>query len=342
MTSCLKHIPPGVSMWPPVRPCHPQRVTRRHDLPAPSSLPRGLRATLLTMLSGDPHGDPPWVQAISDGEDEGYFGPDSAVWFVNGGNPVMVAGVIALLLQTLHPGAMAGVHDHSRFRVDPLGRLAGTVRWVVTVSFGSTTTVSEELARVSRMHQSVTGSYDASGKTKTYRAADPELIHWVHTVFTYAFLTAHRVYGTPIPVGSFPSGEDRYVAEWATAGELMGDPSPPRSRAELDQALSDFRPSLLNDQRVLEAQRFILRPPLPRNTRLGYRLLAAGAVAALDPEYRGLLGLRRPWWPAITGTKVLLFLIRTILGESTTQRRARERVERLSKTPPAEGKPQRG
>ena len=102
------------------------------------------RGQILTMLSGDPDGEPDWVKAISDGSDQGYFGPDSAVWHVNGGIPVIVAGVRALLMQTLHPGAMAGVHDHSRYASDPIGRLSGTVRWVVTTTFGSTETVSQE------------------------------------------------------------------------------------------------------------------------------------------------------------------------------------------------------
>lgn len=84
------------------------------------------------MFSGDPQGTPDWVRALETGDDEGWFGPGSAVWEVHSGIPTVVAGIRALLMQTLHPGAMAGVHDHSRYREDPLGRLAGTVRWVLT------------------------------------------------------------------------------------------------------------------------------------------------------------------------------------------------------------------
>jgi uncharacterized protein (DUF2236 family) len=82
---------------------------------------RGVRGYLLTAFSGSPDGAPDWVVQMADGADEGYFGPGSAVWAVNGGTPVLVGGIRALLMQTLHPGAMAGVHDWSRYREDPAG-----------------------------------------------------------------------------------------------------------------------------------------------------------------------------------------------------------------------------
>jgi uncharacterized protein (DUF2236 family) len=293
------------------------------------AITRHFRRTLLIMLSGDPSGDPDWVRAMSDGDDEGYFGPDSVVWQVNGGNPVMVAGVVALLMQTLHPGAMAGVHEHSRFRSDPLGRLAGTVRWVVTTTFASKAVVQKELDRVARMHERVRGSYRPEGREDEidYRAADQDLTSWVHIVFTDAFLRAHRTFGDPLPTIDGESGEDRYVRQWATAGRVMGMDTPPESVAELTAQLRAFDEQVRVDDRVREAVRFILRPPLPPTVAPGYRILAGGAVAILDPHYRKLLGLRRPWWPAVTLTSLMLHLIRRVLGTSTTQTRANERVQ---------------
>jgi len=291
------------------------------------------RETLLIMLSGDPAGDPEWVRAMSVGDDDGYFGKDSVVWHVNGGNPVMVAGVVALLMQTLHPGAMAGVHEHSRFRTDPLGRLAGTVRWVVTTTFASTDVVGKELDRVAKMHSRVTGRYRPEGHTDhiDYKASDQDLTSWVHIVFTDAFLRAHRTWGERLETIDGESGEDRYVRQWATAGRLMGMDSPPTSVAELQAQLRAFDGVIRVDDRVKEAVQFILRPPLPRTVAPGYRILAAGAVAILDPHYRALLGVKRPWWPAVTATRLLLKLIRGVLGTSNTQTRASARVERLEK-----------
>jgi uncharacterized protein (DUF2236 family) len=310
-------------MAPILSPTTPLRAIKNH-----------FRQTLLIMLSGDPAGDPEWVQAMSDGDDEGYFGKDSVVWQVNGGNPVMVAGVVALLMQTLHPGAMAGVHEHSRFRTDPLGRLAGTVRWVVTTTFASTSIVSKELERVAKMHQRVTGTYRPEGHTDeiAYQASDQDLTSWVHIVFTDAFLRAHRTWGEPLETIDGESGEDRYVRQWATVGKLMGMAHPPQSVAELHAQLRAFDTVIRVDERVKEAVRFILRPPLPRSVSPGYRILAAGAVAILDPHYRDLLGVRRPWWPAITATGILLTLIRGVLGTSNTQTRASARVDGLDES----------
>ena len=299
-----------------------------------SRMRMAMRGQILTMLSGDPNGEPDWVKAMSGGTDQGYFGPGSAVWHVNGGIPVIVAGVRALLMQTLHPGAMAGVHDHSRYASDPIGRLSGTVRWVVTTTFGATDTVSAETSRVSRLHDRVTGDYQPGNPpepSKPYSAHDEDLIAWVHIVFTDAFLRAHREWGDEIPTDrDGESGEDRYVREWAQAGRLMGMTNPPTSVAELERALDEFRPVLRADDRVREALTFLTKPPLPRLVRLPYSILVGGAIITLDPEYREMLGLRTPWWPASLLTRIMLFVIARTLGtESTSRKRARERIERL-------------
>lgn len=295
------------------------------------------RNQILTMLSGDPNGEPEWVREMSEGSDAGYFGPESAVWQVNGGIPVIVAGVRALLMQTLHPGAMAGVHDHSRYAEDPLGRLSGTVRWVVTTTFGSTESVAKETTRVSRLHARVRGNYSPGsepGPEISYSATDDDLVAWVHIVFTDAFLAAQRIWGGPIKQ-EHPdeSGEDRYVREWSQAGAQMGLRTPPQSRAELQAALDGFRSVVRVDDRVKEALKFLTKPPLPASTRIPYAIMVGGAIASMEPYYRNLLGLKRPWWPAITLTRGVLWLTGAVLGsESTSRRRATERIERLEHT----------
>jgi uncharacterized protein (DUF2236 family) len=284
------------------------------------------RSHLLTTFSGQSDGKPRWVDKLTEGDDEGYFGPDSASWAVHGGMGTMVAGIRALLMQALHPGAMAGVHDWSRYQEDPLGRLSGTIQWLVTVTFASTEQARLESSRVGRYHDRVVGTYlDARGIERHYTAGDPELVSWVHNVFTDAFLGCHELWGGPIP-----GGADGYVQEWATAGELVGVDAPPRSHAELKQQLADFTPDLKHDERVAEAVRFIRHPPLRRSMLPGYRILFAGAVASLDPQYRHLLGLRRSPLPVITATRVLLGVMQQILGRSSTSEdAARARIARL-------------
>lgn len=275
-----------------------------------------------------PRPDPPeWALELGKGDDAGFFGPGSAVWAVNGSLPTMVAGIRALLIQTLHPGAMAGVHDHSRYREDPMGRLDGTVRWVMTTTFGDTAAATAGSRFVSRIHTKITGEYlDANGDGRRYEANDPELLGWVHDAFTEAFLGAHVVWG-----GEIPGGPDAYVREWAQAGELMGVVSPPRSVDELRRQLDAFLVDAKPDERVREAVRFLRRPPLPKEWRRPYRILFAGATASLPRRYRSLLGLRRPPWPAIAATRMLIAIVREASGERTpSEKFARSRIARLA------------
>jgi uncharacterized protein (DUF2236 family) len=279
-------------------------------------------------LGGVLNGRPAWADAIEQGDDEGYFGPGSAAWAVHGGLETTIAGVRALLMQTLHPGAMAGVHDWSRYHEDPLGRLGGTIQWLVTVTFADRATAVAESGRVSRFHSRVVGTYrDAQEVDRPYAAGDQELLSWVHAVFADAFLTSTRIWGPPIP-----GGGDQYVREWATAAELLGIEDPPRSDHELRARLDGFRDRgiLKSDDRVAEAVHFIRHPPLPKNFLPVYRVLFAAAVSSIPRDYRRLIGVRRSWWPARTVARVLLWVFRRLVGErSGAERAALERVAGL-------------
>lgn len=284
------------------------------------------RSNVLSTLTGNDDGRPYWVDKIEHGNDAGYFGPGSAAWAVHGGIPTMVAGIRSLLMQALHPGAMAGVHDWSRYQEDALGRLSGTVQWLVTVTYADTELARAETARVGRFHDRVRGTYvDNAGLERSYAASDPELLRWVHLVFADSFLACHQLWGGPIP-----GGADQYVREWATAGELLGVPNPPRSEAELREGLDAYRAELRSDERVTDVVRFIRNPPLTRTMKPAYRILFAGAVASLPREYREMLGLRRTWLPAITATRVMLGVIGMLLGStSSSEEAALRRIARL-------------
>lgn len=282
------------------------------------------------IVSGDPTGRPDWVRSMADGEDAGFFGPGSATWAVHGALPTLVGGVRALLLQTLHPGALAGVRRHSRYESDALGRLAGTTRWLTVVTFGDTAAAERECARVRGMHRKVRGSYDTTGGPRPYSAQDPDLLRWVHVAFTDSFLAAHRAWGGPIP-----GGEDAYVAEWATAAELVGVTDPPRSRAELAAQLTDFGPQLRGGADVRDTVRFVRDVPVPLAARPPYAVLFAGAVATLADEHRELMGLPRvPLRLARPAVGALLGSLGAVLGgRSPSQRAAQDRLARLERQP---------
>lgn len=296
---------------------------------------REWQAELKQTFTGTRDEVPEWVPRLADGDDAGYHLPGSAVWAVHGDMPTIVAGIRALLMQALHPGALAGVHDHSRFREDPLGRLAGTIRWIFTVTYGSTEAARAASDWVLRLHGSVRGEYvDGNGAVRTYAANDPELLRWVHITFTDAFLSAHKLWGRPIP-----GGPDAYVREWAQAGELMGVSSPPLTEEAMRGHLEKWYDAgeLRSDQRVAETVAFIRNPPLHPALRPGYRVLFAAAVATLEPRYREMLGLRTarlgPFpLPVRLATKVTLGVVQLALGRmGPSEQAARERLRRLGR-----------
>ena len=290
---------------------------------AADAIARGFRR----MVSGDPEGQPDWVAQLERGEDAGYFGPGSATWAVHGSLPTLVGGVRALLMQALHPAALAGVAEHSRYEDDALGRLSGTTQWLTVVTFGDTAQADRVCARVRGLHRKVRGTYPGvDGRELPYSASDSDLLRWVHVAFTDSFLATHLVWGSPIP-----GGPDGYVREWAKAGELVGVQDPPRSVGELREQLRGFEPILRGDATTARTVRFIRNPPLPLPARPPYAVLFAGAVATLPSEYRRILGvpsvplrLARPSVAALLGT------LGAVLGrQSPSQRNARRRISSL-------------
>ncbi|TLM75035.1 oxygenase MpaB family protein [Pseudarthrobacter sp. NamB4] len=292
-----------------------------------------VKRRLVRTFSNGSEGVPQWQLDLAEGGDPGYHLPGSAVWAVHGSMSPIVAGIRTLLMQSLHPGALAGVHEHSNFREDPLGRLANTIRWIFTVTYGSTEAAGNASRRVRQLHEAVHGTYsDNSGAERGYSANDPELASWIHLTFTDAFLTAHKLWG-----GSIPGGPDAYVKEWAQAGSLMGVEDPPLCEEDMHRQLDRWYESgeLRGDARVAETVEFIRNPPLNRLLRPGYRVLFAGAVYSLEPRYRQMLGLAVPRLgpvalPVRSATKLVLGVVRLALGRrGPSELAARERLRRL-------------
>ena len=170
------------------------------------------------------------VSAIPDQPaDDGFFGPGSVAWRLSGDLSGVIAGLRALLLQALHPLAMAGVDQHSDWRRDPVGRLAATTAYTTTVTFGERAAVERAAGRVRRIHERVTGTDPVTGQA--YAAGDPALLLWVHAALVDSAIAATDLFGA----GLAAPDADRYVAEMAIAAELLGVPAGqvPRSTAEL-------------------------------------------------------------------------------------------------------------
>jgi uncharacterized protein (DUF2236 family) len=282
-------------------------------------------------VSGSRDGRPDWVKTIGQGSGEGLFGPDSAVWQVHGTIATLVGGVRALLLQAAHPAPLSGVAEHSRYETDPLGRLAGTTRWLTVTTFAAEEVIAREAARVNAMHDHVKGNFtDKKGASHSYKAKDPRFLLWVHCAFTDSFLKAHLALGYPIDKGA-----DAYVGEWSKSAIPLGLIDAPMSVAELEATLDDFRANdLMHAQRTDEVVRFILNPPFGGAGKFFYKVIANAAIATLDQRELDLLGLksRSKIWLKIARISLDIFL--AILGpEPPAMQVARERIARATINP---------
>src|SRR6266849_8607633 len=146
-----------------------------------------------------------------DAADDGLFGPASVAWRVSTDLSAPVAGLRSLLMQALHPLAMAGVDQHSDWRTDPVGRLAATSAYEVTVTFGDRASARRVAARVKAIHERVRGVDTVTGQP--YAAGDPALLLWVHTGLVDSGLAASALFGTPLT----DADADAYMAEMTVA-----------------------------------------------------------------------------------------------------------------------------
>ncbi len=218
-----------------------------------------------------------------------WFTPADPIWRVHADAAMFPGGIAALLLQSLHPLAMAGVAGHSGYRGDPWGRLQRTSHYLAVTTFGTIEHAQEAIAVVRGVHERVRGK-DLRGRP--YRADDPGLLRWVHLAEVHSFLTAYQRFGADRLT---PAEADRYVAQTVTAATLLGATGLPDTVAGLRQQLDDHRPQLEVTPAARDASRMLLlNPPLPLLARPGYATLAAGGVSLLPPWARTHLGLVLP------------------------------------------------
>jgi uncharacterized protein (DUF2236 family) len=259
------------------------------DLPGLKILPRPLRRQLRRQVLAVMSRHAPAADYDTPAGDPGLFGPDSVTWKVHADfTSMMVGGLASLMLQALHPLALAGVWDHSTFRVDALGRLRNTAAFVGRTTYAPREAAEAAIGRVRQIHHHVVGT---AADGRVYSADDPHLLTWVHVAECWGFLAAYQTYcKVRVPVES----QDRYLQEMARVAEALGARDVPRSCAELDAFLVAVRPELAADGRVREVMRVLetMRLPIPlaglsRNAFLG-------AAAALLPVWAlDLLG--RAW-----------------------------------------------
>ncbi len=260
-------------------------------------------------------------------DDLGYFGPGSVTWRMHAEPLTMVGGLRALLLQALHPEAMAVMQATSRFRDQPWNRLQRTVQYVATLTFGTTAEVDAASARVRALHARL-------GVT------DVEQLAWVHACEVDSFLTAAQRIGIPLSAAD----ADRYVAEQVLSATFVGVPDArtPHTLAQLADYFTGIRPQLRLTSAAVDAARCVLAPPLPVPARfavparVGWTTISSLAVGLLPAWARRMYRL-----PVLPGgqiaTTASLRALRLAIGvlpadwrEGPTYRAAKARLQRAS------------
>lgn len=212
--------------------------------------------------------------------DPGLFGPDSVTWRVHADFPGMLSGgLCALMLQTLHPRALAGVWDHSNFRHDLVGRLRRTTNFVAGTTYASRPEARKLIARVASIHARVRGT---TRDGSDYAASDPELLTWVHVTECYGFLEGFRRY-SPMPLPDWAA--DRYYDESRRVAEALGAHAVPASEAEVVDYFARARDELMFDERSREVLAVLARIRLPVPAAGLSRALFLGAGTALLPHW---------------------------------------------------------
>jgi uncharacterized protein (DUF2236 family) len=235
-----------------------------------------------------------------------WFGEDRPIRHVHADASMFVGGLRALLLQSLHPLAMAGVAEHSDYRGDPWGRLQRTSTFLAVTTFGPAADAQRAVDKVRGIHQRVHG---IAPDGRPYRATDPHLLEWVHVAEVDSFLLAHRLYGAR-PLDQ--RGRDGYVADTARVAAALGVVDPPVTERELHERIQAFRPELAGTAAARDAARFLLlTPPLPIAARAPYGLLAAAAVSMLPSWAR--MPLLLPYFPPVEAT-VIRIAGRVVVG----------------------------
>src|ERR1700742_770490 len=182
-------------------------------------------ASIFQRVAG-PEG-PAHHEVIFAADGERWFADDRPIRQVHGDSSMFVGGLRALLLQSLHPMAMAAVAGHSGYKGDPWGRLQRTSYFLAVTTFGRASDAQATIDRVKAIHRRVTGT---APDGRPYAAADPHLLTWVHIAEADSFLRAHSTFGAR-PLDK--DGRDGYVADMARIGAELGVPDPPQTEAEL-------------------------------------------------------------------------------------------------------------
>ena len=226
--------------------------------------------------------------------EDGLLGPESVAWRVIGHPVSLVGGLRSLIVQSLHPLAMAGVAQHSDYRRRPLDRLQRTSHYVAATTFGDRATAEAAAARV----RASTSACEASTRSPASPTAPTTPTRSSGSTASSGTRSSPPTARTRRRASSRDE-EDRYIAEGAPIAALLGVPesSVPKSVDEMREYFAAVRPQLCVSDSTRDAIGFVLNPPMTRDLiplQVPLRVTAAAAVAIVPHDLRKLAGIGQP------------------------------------------------
>jgi len=184
------------------------------------------------------------VQFTEPPGDPGWFGPESAIWYVHSHLSGALGAVAGLWAEAAHPVLARGVTEHSvMYRPDAewstlIERLGQSASFVNAVTFGSSEVAERSCKIVRAMHGRVQGTLPTG---LPYAANDAEPLRFAYANLSYGMATAHLRYH-PAPLDG--PELDRYFADWAVIAEALGAVDLPTTRRSIEDYFNDMVPTL--------------------------------------------------------------------------------------------------
>jgi uncharacterized protein (DUF2236 family) len=267
----------------------------------------------------------------------GYFTPESAIWQIAREAVLMLGGGYALLMQAAHPLVAAGIVSHSAFRESPLRRLAGTMRAIYTVVYGTRAEADRAAARVRAIHAGVQGAIPEQlgvhPAGTRYAAGESELLMWVHGTLVDTALVMHETFVRPLA----ETERQAFYEDMKVVAQLFGTPA-----SVIPATFGDFRAyqrerlesgEIVVTDAARDVAEAILRPPVTIALRPPLEALGLLTAGLLPESVREQYNL--PWdrvraallaASAHALRRIVLPLLPDIVRAVGLERRARDRA----------------
>ena len=216
---------------------------------------------------------------------------------------MMIGGISSLILQALHPQALAGVWDHSTFREDLKGRLGRTAFFIAATTYGSTEMATKIIDKVNQIHTNITG-FDEFGKP--YSATDPHLLAWVHLTETRSFMNSFEDYRKEI---ISPKEKDQYFLEMKSLGESIGAVDLPSTYVNTETAIKTYIPELYFGERAKSIIHLLENFPGNLRSKLFIKLISRAGFLNLPDWVYPMIGKTTPGYLERLTIKKSIYLI---------------------------------